>query len=67
MIHQPTPAQRDAVERRYRAAQQYEQARQIARENGRYGLATGTDRDTVHQAEVAYDQATAHIGVVKAW
>lgn len=66
MIHQPTPAQRDAVTRRYQAAQAYERARQICRENSRYGLATWTDRDNVHAAEVAYDQATQRVGAVRA-
>jgi hypothetical protein len=67
MIHQPTPAQRDAVARRYSAAQDLERARQICRENSRYGYATWRDRDNVHDADVAYDQATEQIRVVKAW
>jgi hypothetical protein len=54
---QPTPAVRAAMQRRYDAAQALERTRQIARENSRYGRATGTDMHAVQQAEHEYDLA----------
>jgi hypothetical protein len=52
-----TPAQR-----RYEAATDLERQRQIARENSRYGRATHKDMQAVHDAEVAYDEATELAG-----
>lgn len=53
-----TPAQRAAVSRRYRAAEALERARQIAREAGRYGLATKQHSDAIAQAEQDYQLET---------
>lgn len=59
-----TPAQRDALTRRYQAAETLERARQTAREADRYGLLTGAHIDAVAAAEAAYDQHTKHAQAV---
>jgi hypothetical protein len=43
---------------RYYAAVDLERAKQIARENGRYGRGTPRDLALVQNAERAYDRAT---------
>lgn len=54
----PTPVQRAVLARRYQAAERLELARQVARESKRYGFAAIRTMQIVHQAEVAYDEAT---------
>jgi hypothetical protein len=53
-----TPLQRAALTRRYRAAANLELTRQQVRELACYGRATERDRDSVHRADVAYNEAT---------
>lgn len=51
--------------RRFKAAQALERARQVVRENLRYGYpVTKQHGDAIHAAELAYDQATKLAGWV---
>lgn len=59
-----TPAEQAAITRRWNAAHDYEQARQIARENKRMGRAGVRDMQVVHAAEAEFDQATAALEAV---
>jgi hypothetical protein len=62
-----TPIQRAAAMRRFLAAEDLERARQVIRENQRYGYPISKPHgDAVHQAEQAYDEATRAAKVVLA-
>lgn len=61
---QITPAQQAAIDR-FRAAENLERARQIYRENDRYGIPLTTrDMQAVQAAELAYDRATLGWAVI---
>lgn len=58
-----TPAQRDAMARRLDAAENLERARQVIRENNRYGYpVTVAHREALHAADLAYDRETRLAG-----
>jgi hypothetical protein len=59
---QLSPAQREALQRRYDAAQNLERAGQIAREAVRYGKPSRQYADAIRDAELVYDQATVLAG-----
>jgi hypothetical protein len=61
-----TPAQVDAMQRRQAAAEALERARQIVRENARYGVpVTNQHYDAVRAAERDYDQASNNWPVIQ--
>jgi hypothetical protein len=61
---QLSPAQREALQRRYDAAQNLERAGQIAREAVRYGKPSKQHADALNAAEVAYKRETILAGWV---
>ncbi len=52
-------AAKEALQRRYDAAQMLELARQVARESGKYGYLTQQHVDAVAAANQVYEQETA--------
>jgi hypothetical protein len=64
---QYTPDQREAMARRQRAAKRLEVARQVIRENHRYGYpVTQQHYEAVRAADIAYNRSTAYARSVAA-